>query len=66
MICFNWKEAIWSLLVTKKIQGNKKEELTDSLHLIVKIALGGRITTLVSETSHKQNQCQNHKAALNE
>ena len=60
------KEAIWSLLVTKKKQGNKKEELTESIQLTVKIALGGRITTLVSETLHKQNHCQNHKAPLNE
>ena len=66
MICFNWKEAIWSLLVTKKKQGKKKEELTESIHLMVKMALGGWITTLVSETFHKQNHCQNHKAPLNE
>ena len=34
-ICFNWKEAIWSL--TKKKE-KKKEKLTESLHLTVKIA----------------------------
>ena len=32
-ICFNWKEAIWSL--TKKKE-NKKGKLTESLHLSVK------------------------------
>ena len=36
-ICFNWKEAIWSLTKKKK-QGDKKEKLTESLHLTVKIA----------------------------
>ena len=36
MICFNWKEAVLSW--TKKKQGNKKEKLTESLHLTVKIA----------------------------
>ena len=37
MICFNWKEAVWSL--TKKTkQGNKKEKLKESLRLTVKIA----------------------------
>ena len=34
--CFSWKEAIWSL--TRKKQGNKKEKLTESLHLTIKIA----------------------------
>ena len=39
-------------------QGNKKEKLTESLHLTVKIArrLNDNMT-LVSETSHKQNHC---------
>ena len=50
-----------------KKQGNKKEKLTESLHLTVKIATRSNDNmTLVSETSHKQNQCGNHKAALNE
>ena len=30
MICFNWKEAIWSL-TKEKNQGDKKEKLTESL-----------------------------------
>ena len=35
-ICFNWKEAIWSLTEKKEnIIGNKKEKLTESLHLIM-------------------------------
>ena len=69
-ISFNWKEAIWSLKTVKeekRKQGNKKEKLTESLHLtqltvLLKkvelqhdIAFGLRI-----ETSHKQNHCRNH------
>ena len=51
----------------KRKQGNKKEKLTESLHLTVKIARKlNDNQTLVSETSHKQNHCGNHKAALNE
>ena len=51
----------------KRKQGNKKEKLTESLHLTVKIARRSNDNmTLVSETSHKQNHCGNHKAALNE
>ena len=51
----------------KRKQGNKKEKLTESLHLKVKIARKlNDNQTLVSETSHKQNHCGNHKAALNE
>ena len=51
----------------KRKQGNKKEKLTESLHLTVKIARRSNDNmTLVSETSHKQNHCRNHKAALNE
>ena len=37
MICFNSEEAIWSLTKEKK-QGDKREKLTESLHLTVKIA----------------------------
>ena len=37
MICFNWKEAIWCFSEEKK-HGDKKEKLTESLHLTVKIA----------------------------
>ena len=51
----------------KRKQGNKKEKLTESLHLKMKIARKlNDNQTLVSETSHKQNHCGNHKAALNE
>ena len=58
---------IWPILnKEKRKQGNKKEKLTESVHLTVKIArrLNDNMT-LVSETSHKQNHCRNHKAALN-
>ena len=51
----------------KRKQKNKKEKLTESLNLTVKIARRSNDDmTLVSETSHKQNHCGNHKAALNE
>ena len=51
----------------KRKQGNKEEKLTESLHLMVKIGKRSNDNiTLVSETSHEQNQCGNHKAALNE
>ena len=59
---------IWPILnKEKRKQGNKKEKLTESVHLTVEIArrLNDNMT-LVSETSHKQNHCRNHKAALNE
>ena len=59
---------IWPILnKEKRKQGNKKEKLTESVHLTVKIArrLNDNMT-LVLETSHKQNHCRNHKAALNE
>ena len=36
MICFNWKEAINLVLNEEKKQGDKKEKLTESLHLTVK------------------------------
>ena len=51
----------------KRKQGNTKEKLTESLHLMVKITtrLNDNMT-LVLETSHKQNHGGNHKAALNE
>ena len=42
-------------------QGNKKEKLTELLHTV-------EMTTnynLSQKTLHKQNHCQNHKAALN-
>ena len=62
----------WSYLILneeKRKQRNNKEKLTESLHLTVKIIITRRSNdnvTLVSETSHKQNHCGNHKAALNE
>ena len=59
---------IWPI-INKRKQGNKKEKLTESVHLTVEIARTSRLNdnmTLVSETSHKQNHCRNHKAALNE
>ena len=57
------------VLNEERKQRNKKEKLTESLHLTVKIIITRRSNdkvTLVSETSHKQNHCGNHKAALNE
>ena len=63
-------------LIEKKLFGpilkkkeNKKERVTESLHLTVKIARlrSNYNMTLVSETSHlKQNNCGNHKVALND
>ena len=60
-----WKEAIWTLLKKKE---NKKERVTESLHSTVKIARRSNYNmTLVSETLHlKQNNCRNHKVALND
>ena len=54
----NLKEAMRFL--TKKKE-NKKEKVTESLHLTVKIArrLNDNMT-LASETLHKQNHCGNH------
>ena len=57
----------WSYLVLneeKRKQRNKKEKLTESLTIITRRSNDN--VTLVSETSHKQNLCENHKAALNE
>ena len=51
----------------KKKQGDRKEKLTESLHLTVKIARRSNYNmTLVSETSRTPNHCGNHKAVLNE
>ena len=48
-----------------KEKENKKEKVTVSLHLTVKIARrSNENMTLVSETSHKQSKCENHKVAL--
>ena len=50
-----------------KKKESKEKKLTESSHLTVKIAKRWNDNmTLVSETLHKQNQCGNHKAALNE
>ena len=66
-ISFNQKEAIWSILnKEKRKQGNKKEKLTELLHLTVKIASSNDNMTLILETSHTQYHCGNHKAVLNE
>ena len=53
---------------TLKKKENKKERVTESLHLTVKIARRSNYNmTLVSETLHlKQNNCGNHKVALND
>ena len=50
----------------KRKQGNKKEKLTELLHLTLKIARGSNDNILVAETSHKQNHCRKDKAALDE
>ena len=51
----------------KRKQGSKKEKLSESLHMTVEIARRSNDNmTFVSETSHKQNHCGNHKAAQNE
>ena len=63
-LCKDPKEAIWSLMKKKE---NKKEKVTESLHLLVKIERRlNENMTLVSETSDNQNNCGNHKAALND
>ena len=51
-----------------KKKENKKERVTESLHSMVKIARRLNYNmTLVSETLHlKQNNCRNHKVALND
>ena len=65
MICFNSKEAIWSL--TKKKQGNKKEKLTESLLLRVKIARRSSYNTDLRKLRvNKITGRRNHKAAPNE
>ena len=65
MICFNWKEAIWSL--TKKKTRNKKEKLTESLHLTVKIARRSNYNIDLRKLRvNKITGRRNHKAAPNE
>ena len=65
-ICFNWKEAIWSLTKKKK-QGDKKEKLTESLHLTVKIARRSNYNIDLRKLRvNKITGRRNHKAALNE
>ena len=66
MICFNWKEATWSLTKKKK-QGDKKEKLIESLHLTVKIARRLNYDNDLRKLRvNKSTGRQNHKAALNE
>ena len=66
MIYFNWKEAIWSLTKKKK-QGNKKEKLTESLHVTVKIASRSNYNIDLRKLHvNKITDLRNHKAALNE
>ena len=63
--CFNWKEAIWSL--TKRKKGDKKEKLTESLHLTVKIARRSNYNIDLRKLRvNKITGRRNHKAALNE
>ena len=66
MLCFNWKEAIWSLKKKKK-KGDKKEKLTESLHLMVKIASRSNYNIDLKKLCvNKITSRQNHKVALNE
>ena len=66
MICFNWKEAIWSLTKKKK-RGNKKEKLTKSLLLTVKIARRSNYNIDLRKLRvNKITGHRNHTAALNE
>ena len=66
MICFNWKEAIWSL-TKKKNAGTKKEKLRESLHLAVKIARRSNYNIDLRKLRvNKITGRRNHKAALNE
>ena len=67
-ISFNkLKRSYLVLNEEKRKQGNKKEKLVESLHVMVKIVRRSNDNmTLVSETLHKQNHCGNHKEALNE
>jgi len=65
MICFNWKEAIWSL--ANKKRGQKKEKLTESLHLTAKIARRLNYNNDLRKLCvNKITGRRNHKAALNE
>ena len=65
MICFNWKEAINFGPYQK--QGDKKEELTESLHLTVKIARRSNYNIDLRKLRvNKITGRRNHKAALNE
>ena len=65
MICFNWKEAI--LTLAKKKKGGKKEKLTESLHLTVKIVTTSNYNIdLRKARVNKITGRRNHKAALNE
>ena len=55
-----------SYLVRNEEKRKQEKKLPESLHLTLKIARRSNDMTLVSETSHKQNHCGNHKASLNE
>ena len=66
MICFNQKEAIWSL-TKKKNEEIKKEKLRESLHLTVKIARRPNYNIDLRKLRvNKITGRRNHKAALNE
>ena len=57
---------MWSLTKIKK-QGDKKEKLTESLHLTVKIARRSNYNIDLRKLCvNKIIGCRNHKAALNE
>ena len=65
MICFNLKEAIWSL--TKQKNKDKKEKLTESLHLTVKIARRSNYNIDLRKLHvNKSTGQRNHKVALHE
>ena len=61
-ICFNLTEAIWSLMKRKESKQEKKEKLTESLHLTLEMTYKDRSLN----ASLKQNHCRIHKVALNE
>ena len=66
-IFFNWKEVILVLNKEKRKQGNKKEKLTESLHLTVKIARRSNYNIDLRKLRvNKITGRRNHKAALNE
>ena len=67
MICFNWKEAIWSLTKKKTRKQERKANRIITLDGENSKKVEWQHDWLVSETSHNQNNCRNnHKAALND